>query len=159
MAPIEEAIATTLTNSAPAFGVAFGEVYITASGNYLDVIAFHSVVVFLRQLAAWAWLLARFRFPPFAVFLAFGTTGWIDETLFAGPRVSIVAQWLLVYGLMIDLPAYCDPDQTGRRPVRWWAHPVAVLLPILAALPLVALLLGWIAPTHPSIHFAPFGES
>jgi hypothetical protein len=43
LALIEEAIATLMTNCAPLFGVHVGEVYITASANYLDVVVFHSV--------------------------------------------------------------------------------------------------------------------
>lgn len=36
------------------------EVYITASGNYLDVVLFQSVVAFLSQFAYWGWLLKRY---------------------------------------------------------------------------------------------------
>jgi hypothetical protein len=46
---IEEGIATAMTNCAPLFGVEMGEVYITASGNDMDVVLFHSVVVFVPQ--------------------------------------------------------------------------------------------------------------
>jgi len=46
---IEEGIATAMTNFAPLFGVEMGEVYITASGNDMDVVLFHSVVVFVPQ--------------------------------------------------------------------------------------------------------------
>ena len=38
-----------MTNCAPLFGVEMGEVYITASGNDMDVVLFHSVVVFVPQ--------------------------------------------------------------------------------------------------------------
>ena len=47
LALIEEAITTTMTNLAPLFGVRVGEAYITASANYLDVILFHSVIIFI----------------------------------------------------------------------------------------------------------------
>jgi hypothetical protein len=157
LALIEEAIATLMTNCAPLFGVPVGEVYITASADYLDVVVFHSVVVFLPQFAAWAWLLSRYAFSPFAVFVLFGLTGLINETLFAGPQLLTVAQWLLVYGLMAYLPAYCYPEVPDRIQVRWWHYPAAVILPIIAALPMVAMLLLVIAPGHPSIHFPPMG--
>lgn len=157
LALVEEAIATSMTNCTPLFGVASGEVYITASANYLDVVLLHSVVVFLPQFAVWAWLLGRYRFSPFEVFVLFGLTGLVNETLFAGPQLLAVAQWLLIYGLMAYLPAYCYPDLAGRRAVRWWHYPMAVLLTILASLPMVALLLLVIVPGHPSIHFPPIG--
>lgn len=157
LALIEEAIATFMTNCAPLFGVAVGEVYITASADYLDVVLFHSVVVFLPQFAAWAWLLSRYAFSPLAVFILFGLTGLIDETLFAGPQLLTIPQWLLVYGLMVYLPAYCYPELPHRRPVRWWHYPLAVVLPILTAIPVVVLL-HWLAPGHPSIHFPPMGS-
>jgi len=158
LALIEEAIATLMTNCAPLFGARVGEVYISASANYLDVVVFHSVVVFLPQFAAWAWLLSRFAFSPFAVFLLFGLTGLIGETLFAGPQLLTIPQWLLVYGLMVYLPANFYPELPHRRPVRWWHYPVAVVLPILAAVPFV-FLLQWLAPGHPSIHFPPIQSS
>ncbi len=47
LALTEEAITTTMTNLAPLFGVKVGEAYITASTNYLDVVALHSVVMFV----------------------------------------------------------------------------------------------------------------
>jgi hypothetical protein len=157
LALVEEAIATLMTNCAPLFGVAVGEVYITASANYLDVVVFHSVVVFLPQFALWAWLLSRYAFSPFAVFVLYGLTGLVNETLFAGPQVLAAAQWILVYGLMIYLPAYCYPELPDRKSVRWWHYPVAIVLPILAAVPVALLLLFVIAPGHPSIHFPPMG--
>lgn len=155
LALIEEAVATLMTNAAPLFGVQLGEAYITASADYLDVVLFHSVVVFVPQFVAWAWLLSRYAFSPFSVFLLFGLTGFINETLFAGPQPLALAQWILIYGLMVYLPAACYPNKPDRRRVRWWHFPLAVVLPIIASLPVVALLLGVIAPDHPRVHFPP----
>jgi hypothetical protein len=157
LALIEEAIATLMTNCAPFFGAKVGEVYITASADYLDVVLFHSVVVFLAQFATWAWLLRRYDFSPFSVFLLFGLGGAVNETLFAGPQLLSLAQWILVYGLMVYLPACCFGWPPGRLRVRWWHYPAAIVLPILASLPVVALMLHVIAPGHPSIHFPPIG--
>jgi hypothetical protein len=105
LALIEEAITTSLTNSAPWFGVAVGEAYITASANYLDVVLYHSVVVFVPMFIAWAVLLRWWRFSPFAVFLLFGITGTLAETLTFGPQnLANFAFWIFVYGLMVWLP-------------------------------------------------------
>ncbi|QEH32505.1 hypothetical protein OJF2_09820 [Aquisphaera giovannonii] len=158
LALLEEVVTIAMTNCAPLFGCRVGEVYITASANYLDVVALHSVVVFIPQFAAWAWLLSRHAFRPFEVFLLFGLTGFLNEAMFSGPNPASLAQWILVYGLMVYLPAYAFPDLPGRRPVRWWMFPIAVVLPILAAIPLVFLLTAVIAPGHPQIHFPPIGE-
>ena len=155
MALVEEAITTAMTNCAPLLGVEMGEVYITASGNYLDVVLFHSVVVFLPQFAIWGWLLKRYAFSPFAVFLLYGLTGFVNEALFSGPNPLALAQWILIYGLLVYLPAHLFEGVADRRAVRWWMYPVAVVLPILASIPMVALLLLVIAPGHPSIHFPP----
>jgi hypothetical protein len=120
LALLEEAVATLMTNAAPLFGVAAGQDYITASANYLDVVSMHSVVVFVHQFAAWAWLLSGFDFRPFTVFMLYGLTGTLNEVLFAGPQALIsTAQWLFVYGLMVYLPAYCFHPSTKRSPVRW----------------------------------------
>ena len=69
MALLEEAVTTTMTNCAPLLGVSLGQAYITASSNYFDVILGHSVIVFVPQFAAWAWLLSRYDFQPAEVFL------------------------------------------------------------------------------------------
>jgi hypothetical protein len=49
LALVEEAVTTSMTNLAPLFGVKVGEAYITASSNYLDVVALLSVVAFARS--------------------------------------------------------------------------------------------------------------
>jgi hypothetical protein len=156
MALIEEAVTVSMTNLAPLFGVKVGEAYITASANYFDVVAMHSVIVIVPQFAAWGWLLTRYAFRPFQVFLLFGLTGICDEAMFGGPMAFVMfAQWIFVYGLMVYLPAYCLPPNPRTRPVPWWLYPVAVLLPIFAAVPFVLLMTRVIAPNHPSIHFPP----
>lgn len=159
LALIEEGITTLMTNCAPLFGAAVGEAYVTASANYLDVVFCHSVVVLLPQLAALGWLLARYKLSPFAAFLLLGATGLVDESLFAGPQWLGLAQWILVYGLMAYLPAYCCyATSTSRRPPRWWTYPAIVALNIFASLPAVALLRWVVAPGHPRIHFPPIGQ-
>lgn len=56
-----------------------GKAYITASANYLEVVCFHSVVMFIPLFIAWACILSRYQFRPFAVFLLFGLTGTLAE--------------------------------------------------------------------------------
>ena len=85
LALIEEGITTTMTNLAPLFGVKVGEAYITASANYLDVVALHSVVAFIGLFMGWAVILWRYDFSPFAVFVLFGLTGTLAEMTF-GPQ-------------------------------------------------------------------------
>ncbi len=155
MALIEEAVTTTMTNCAPLFGAELGDVYITASANYFDVVLFHSVIVMLPQFALLAWLLGRFLISPFAAFMCYGFTGFFNEALFSGPNPLALAQWILIYGLMVYAPACLFRECPGRRKVGWWFFPVVVILPILASIPMVALLLLVIAPDHPSIHFPP----
>lgn len=153
MVLLEEAVTTLMTNCGPLFGVRYGEAYITASGNYFDVIAYHSVVVIVPQLAAWAWMFTRYRFRPFDAFLLYGLTGFVGEAMFAGQFNPIgLPQWMLVYGLMVYLPAYCVPVAPYRRPVAWWHYAAAVAAPILAAIP-VAIAVFLLAPHHPRIHF------
>ena len=72
LACLEEAVTVSMTNLAPVFGVPIGEAYITASTNWLDVVLFHSVVVFVPQFIALAYLLGRWDLSPFAVFMGFG---------------------------------------------------------------------------------------
>lgn len=155
LALFSEAVTTTMTNCAPLFGAEIGEVYITASANYLDVVLFHSVVVMLPQFAVLGWLLQRYMISPFAAFICYGLTGFFNEALFAGPNPLMLAQWILIYGLFVYLPSNLFSDRIERRKVRWFAYPGIVLLPILASIPMVAILLLLLAPGHPRIHFPP----
>jgi len=132
-----------------------GEVYITASEDYVDVVLFHSVVVFLPQFATWGVLLKYYAVPPFATFVCYGLTGFVNEALFSGPNPLLLAQWVLVYGLIVYLPANLFVNVDGRRMVSWWFYPVALCLPVAASMPVVALLQLVVAPGHPRIHFPP----
>jgi hypothetical protein len=158
LALAEEAITTTMTNLAPLFGVKAGEAYITASANYLDVVACHSVVVFVPMFCAWALMLWRYDFSPFAVFVLFGLTGTLAEMSFGFQHALEFGLWTFVYGLMVYLPAYCVPAERKMRKPRWWHYPLAVVVPFLfiplVPLPLVVRLLS---PDHPKIHFPPIG--
>lgn len=155
LALIEEAITTAMTNCAPLFGAQIGEVYLTASANYLDVVLMHSIVVIWPQFLMLGWLFHRYRLSPFVAFVGYGLTGFINEALFSGPNPLMLPQWILIYGLMVFLPAHLFVEVEGRRDLRWYGYPAIVLLPVLASIPMVGLLLLVIAPGHPSIHFPP----
>lgn len=158
LALAEEAVTTAMTNCAPLFGVEYGEVYITASGDYLDVVLFHSVIVMIPQFAVWAWLLGRYAISPFAAAVCYGFTGFLNEAVSMGAQPLQLPQWLLIYGLMIYLPANLFEDRNQRRRARWWSYPLMVVLPIFASIPFVLLRLFVLAPDHPDIHFAPMGS-
>lgn len=153
LALCEEAVTVSMTNLAPLFGVPLGTAYITASANYLDVVALHSVVVFVPMFIAWAWMLARWDFQPAQVFLLFGLTGFLAESQFAGSLNIFQAPfWIFVYGLMVWLPAYAlTPREKAARP-GWWVYPAAIFLPFVFAIPIAALI-GFLHPVK--IHFPP----
>ena len=131
LALIEEGITTSMTNLAPLFGVKVGEAYIAASANYLDVVALHSVVVFVPMFVGWAILLWRYDFSPFAVFVLFGLTGTAAEMSFGGPQHALeFGLWIFVYGLMVYLPSYCVPSDRKTRAPRWWHYPLAAIAPV-----------------------------
>jgi hypothetical protein len=155
LAMLEEAITTSLTNMAPLFGVKVGEAYITASANYLDVILHHSVIAFFPWFIAWAWLLKRYAFSPFSVFLLIGLNGLLAETLSFGlQHLSEFGLWIFVYGLMIFLPAYTVPQDRGALPPKFKHFLLAFILPFLCGIPW-AILIHLISPNHPDIHFPP----
>lgn len=146
LALIEEAVTTSLTNLAPLFGVEVGAAYITASPHYLEVVAFHSVVVFIPMFIGWAWLLNRYRFTPGQVFLLFGLTGLLAEMVSFGANLVALPMWVFIYGLMLYLPAYCVPQDRPAHPVRVVHYPLAVIFPLLCAIP-VALMVSQFHPT------------
>jgi hypothetical protein len=146
LALIEEAIATGITNLAPLFGVPLGAVYITASANYLEVIGLHSVVVFVPMFVGWAFLLSRLDFSPNAVFLLFGFTGVTAAANLSGWQAfTEFGMWIFIYGLMVYLPAYCIPQERGTSRPRSWQYAIAVLVPVLFAIP-VAVVIGILHP-------------
>lgn len=153
LALLEEAVTVTMTNLAPLFGVPLGAAYITASANYLDVVLWHSVIVFVPMFIGWAILLRFWQVSPNGVFLVFGFTGFWLEAAFSG-RLNLLQLgfWVFVYGLMVYLPAYCLPAREGAKPPKAWHYAVMVLGPVLLAIP-VALIISTIHPT--SIHFPP----
>ena len=153
LAMTEELVTTGMTNAAPLFGVPVGAAYITASANYFDVIALHSVVVFIPMFITWAVLLRYIDFHPNEVFLLFGFTGILAEASFGGGQAfAEFALWIFVYGLMVYLPAYSLLAERGAKLPRWWHFALAVLLPILFSIP-VAVVVGSLHP-YP-IHFPP----
>jgi hypothetical protein len=157
LACAEEAITTAMTNCAPLFGLEIGQAYITASANYFDVVLYHSVVVFVPMFVGWALLLRWWRFTPFAVFLLFGITGLLAETLsFGAQNLGNFALWIFVYGLMVWLPAHWVPAERTARAPAWWAYPLAVVFPLLLV-PMAFVLSPWLwlTPKHPTIHFPP----
>lgn len=157
LAMLEEAITTGMTNLAPLFGVRLGQAYITSSASYLDVIALHSVSVFVSLFVGWAVILSRYRFRPFAVFLLFGISGTVAEMLYGGPQhILEFAMWVPVYGLMIYLPACSVPEDRPARPPKWYHYPLAIFVPFLflALFPLAGVIHA-IFPHHPDPHFAP----
>ena len=140
MALIEEVITTTMTNLAPLLGTTPAEAHITASTNYFVVVCFHSVVVFIPMFIAWALMLSRWAFSPLKVLLLFGITGSMAEASM-NPSNLIGGFWVFVYGLMVYLPACTVPQDRGAKPLRWWHYPLAVVLPFMAAIPVVPVVI------------------
>lgn len=153
LALLEQAVTVTMINLAPLYGVPVGAAYITASDHYLDVVALHSVVVFIPMFIAWAFLLSRWEFSPAQVLLLFGLTDTLAEVSFGGiQQFAQIAMWTFVYGRMVFLPAYSIPAERGARPACWRHFPPPVVLPIAFTIP-VAVVLGTLHPIP--IHFPP----
>lgn len=143
---LEEVVTTSMTNLAPFLGSQRGVAYITASDNYLLVIAFHSVSVLFPAYIGWAFLLKRYDFTANEVFLLYGLLGTTAEASL-NPTSLIAGFWFFVYGLMIYLPAYSLPtDRHAARPkARHYA--LAYLIPFACQIPaviVVTLAKGWL---------------
>ena len=159
LACLEEAITVTLTNLAPLFGSRIGEAYITASTNYFDVIAFHSVVVFIPYFIVLALILTRYAVSPFAVFLGFGVVGTVSEAIFSGGigPLLMFPIWAFVYGLMVWLPCHSIPSDRSARPAGVGLSLALPVVTFVLALPMIAPIVYVIAGVlgHPAIDFAP----
>lgn len=151
MALLEEVCTVTMTNCAPLFGLKIGQAYITASANYLDVVLGHSVIVFIPQYIAWAWLLTKYDLSPTAVFLVYGVQGILGEAMFGGPSHLVEVFWIFIYGLMVYLPAYCIPVHRGARKPDVGIIPYLIVL-LISPGPVAAAVMY----LHPvKIHFPP----
>lgn len=142
LALLEEAVTVTMTNLAPAFGSVAREAHITASTNYVHVVLFHSVVVFVPMFVCWAYLLSRYAFEPVEAFLLFGLLGTISEATVA-PVAALGGFWFFVYGLMVYLPAYAIPPRVDARRPTPRHYVLAVVAPIVvgavASVPVIAV--------------------
>jgi hypothetical protein len=148
---LEEAVTVGMTNLAPLFGVSIGQAYIAASSDYLTVVAFHSVIVFLPMFLVWAWLLSKYGFHPNIVLLLYGLTGLLAETGTFGLQNLIVGGlWVLVYGLMVYLPAYSFAPNAAKKP-HVVQYVLAVVGPLAAAIPVAILVV--VLFHHPAIEF------
>jgi hypothetical protein len=148
---LEEAVAVGMTNLAPVFGVSIGQAYITASSDYLTVVAFHSVIVFLPMFLSWAFLLTRYSFQPNIVLLMFGLTGLLAETgTFGFQNLIVGGLWVLVYGLMVYLPAYSFTPTALKKP-GIVQYVLGVVGPLAAAIPVALLVM--VLFHHPAIEF------
>jgi len=152
LALLEELIAISINNSAPSYGIELGQVNLTATTDYLDLIFFHSVIVFIPMFIAWARLLKKYNFSPFAVFMLFGISGTLAEASLGGLGFFEFAQWIFVYGLMVYLPAYTIPQDRGALPPKKRHYIWALVFPLIAAF-VVAFLIRALFPEHPAIHF------
>ena len=66
--------------------------------------------------------------------LLFGITGSLAEATI-NPTSLVGGFWVIVYGLMVYLPACTVPRDRGAKPFHWWHDPVAVCLPFLGVIP------------------------
>lgn len=152
LACLEEAVAVTITNLAPLYGVRLGEAYITASSNYFMVIFFHSVIVFIPMFATLGFFLNRYTISPFRAFILFGLVGVFAETLFTGPQAILNAPfWILVYGLVVYVPAHAFV-KLERKKLSLIFYPFLLLLVAFSA-----AVTAWIPAKldMPKTHFAP----
>jgi hypothetical protein len=63
--------------------------------------------------------------------------------------------WILVYGLMIYLPAYVFAENRGKRPVSWLQYLMGTIGPFVGTIPWVIFLKFTLLRHHPDVHFPP----
>jgi hypothetical protein len=149
LALAEEAVTTGMTNLAPLFGVRLGEVAITASADYIEVVTRHSVIVFIPMFIAWALILSRYKFSPGSVMILWGLTGTLAETISFGMQNLLDAGfWVFVYGLMVYLPAYAVPEGRKASAPKAYHYPLAILAPILFLIPVYFIVAIVLSITH-----------
>jgi hypothetical protein len=136
LACLEEVVTVSMTSTAPLYGFTTAQAHVTASANYWDVVLTSSVVLFVPMFCIWAAILARYQVSPGAVFLLWGFTGTLMETIAGSPQHLLeIGMWVFVYGLMIYLPAFTIPSGRAVRKPAWWHYPLFVAAPLLGVIP------------------------
>lgn len=141
MCLIAEIISTSMTNTAYLWGLSPYETYITASPNYIEVITKHSIIVFLPQFVCWGIFLSRYNISAHWAVLIYGITGYLNELIAFGLSSNAMSlpYWILIYGLIIYLPAFCLP-RNPQRETKFYHYMLFIILPILFTVPWVILL-------------------
>lgn len=151
LAMLEEVVTVGMTNTAPLYRLTMTQAHITASANYWDVVLTNSVVLFVPMFCIWSWILSRYDLSPEAVFLLWGLTGTLMETIAGGPQHWLeLGMWMFVYGLMIYLPAYSIPSGRVVKKPQWWQYPLFIAVVLLGIIPggALATLIRHIRVTH-----------
>jgi hypothetical protein len=135
---LEEIFTTLATNMVEIFGGEYGKAFITASDNYFEVILLHSAIVIWPGFVFWAWWLKKYDFHPNWVLILFGLSGLLSEISFGGiQQVNAIGMWMMTYGLMIYLPAYCIPADRGAVRPKLIHYLLPFILNVLFQLPMV----------------------
>lgn len=104
---IEEGVAVAITNLF--YPTTQGEIMLTASTNYLEVVTKHSVVVLLPIFIIFGFVIKHFRLTPNKAFIVFGIIGVLAEMTIGGLfSLLMFSLWIFVYGLMVYLPSYSE---------------------------------------------------
>ena len=148
LALIEEAVAVAMNSLADDFGAPAGQ-YLTITNSYLDLVLFHSAIVFVPMFITWAWLYLRYDFTPEQAFLLFGISGFIAEIIINPSWFTALLTggfWIFTYGIMIYTPAYAFGHQRKSCiKARWYHKAMAVALPLVSAVP-VAFIISTVHP-------------
>lgn len=129
LALIEEAFATLMTNLAPLFGFSTSEVFITASADYIEVVTQHSVIVFVPWFIAWGIVLHKYTIHPNTSMVLFGITGLCAEVLgFGLQHITELGFWIIIYGLMIYLPAYITYSPKSKPTLNKCFYPFLIII-------------------------------
>ncbi len=145
LALIAEVVSTTMTNTAPLWGLSTDEAFITASANWWVVVSRHSVIVFLPQLWMVSWLHQHLSLRAFHWFIVYGLIGYVNEWLAFGEAASWVSVpfWMIIYGWIVYLPTTIVQSKNTRQSFRWSHSVLAFIGPLLLSMPW-ALFVHWL---------------
>ena len=142
MCMIEELITTSLTNTAYLWGLSPYEVYITGSPNYIEVLTKHSLIAFLPQFLCWGIIVSKYDISAQNVLIIYGITGYLNELIAfgIGPNVMSLPFWILVYGLILYLPAYALKRKHGLKEPNIAHYILFIVVPIIVSIPWILFL-------------------
>ena len=145
LALLAEVISSLMTQTAHLWQLSPNVAYITATPNYIELVTKHSVIVFIPQFIAIAYIHYKVKFSANQWFYIYGLIGYLNEWIAFGSAASWVSipYWIIIYGWIVYLPTYLFHPKVERKTPRVYHFVLACMIPLALSIPWALLIIKW----------------